>query len=241
MKSFWKRQSSAPLSPPFASHIAQDRWVSGVFNGQRDGYFLDFGAFDGLDMSNTVYLERELGWRGICVEPNPTYFPQLCAARSAICVNAALWPRSRELIQLVDAHGLSSLAHLKDGDSNKENRTKATRRVVGVDTINPTELLERFEAPATIQYMSLDTEGSEYDILTSLDLERYDILLMTIENDCSTERKSQLREYLSRFGYIGMQMSYDDFFFKKDRVYPVSPVAVAKSLGCLDEVATSVA
>ncbi|WP_430910993.1 FkbM family methyltransferase [Methylobacterium sp. sgz302541] len=220
--------------PHFVGDLGQDAWVARVFAGQRGGYFLDFGAFDGKDMSNTLYLERELGWRGICVEPNPTYYPTLCAERTAICVNSALWSRSREVLTMVDAHGLSSFEHLKDGDSNARVRTQATQRVIEVETVSPTDLLDRFGAPSGIEYMSLDVEGSEYDILTGIDFSRYTIKLMTIEHDCSPERQAKVREYLGRFGYVGLQMGYDDFFYRTDIAYPVPPDQVARAMGCLE-------
>src|SRR4051812_41235378 len=116
----------------YFSGALQDVWVDRIFQAKRTGYFLDFGAFDGLDMSNTLYLERERNWTGICVEPNPSWYPKLCAARTAICINAALWPVSRERLQFVDAHGLSSFAHLKDGDSNAPTRNIATQRMIEV-------------------------------------------------------------------------------------------------------------
>lgn len=220
--------------PSYVGDLGQDRWVATVFEGRKGGYFLDFGAFDGKDMSNTLYLERELGWRGICVEPNPTYYPTLCAERVAICVNSALWSRSREVLSMVDAHGLSSFAHLKDGDSNASVRNRATQRVIEVETISPTDLLDRFSAPSEIDYMSLDVEGSEYDILTGIDFSRYTIKLMTVEHDCSTERQAKVRAYLARFGYAGLQMGYDDFFYRTDLDYPVPPAQVACAMGCLE-------
>lgn len=218
----------------YASHIVQDRWVAETFARKRDGYFLDFGAFDGTDMSNTLYLERELGWRGICVEPNPRYYPLLCASRTSVTFNAALWPTSRDVLRMVDAHGYSSLDVFKDADSNAARRSDATLRKFEVETINPTELLQRFSSPHVIDYLSLDVEGAEYDILTGLDLARYDVRLMTVEHDCNEERKLRVRNYLRSFGYVGVQMSYDDFFFKEAGDYPVSPLAVARALGCLE-------
>lgn len=233
---FWKRSpptstSASVAAPSYSSHIRQDEWVATVFAGRTNGYFLDFGAFDGTDMSNTLYLERERGWRGICVEPNPSYYPMLCASRNVVSVNLALWPQSRQVLSMVDAHGLSSFEALKENDSNAEMRVRSIKRVVEVDTINPTELLDRFEAPTTIEYMSLDVEGAEYDVLTGLDLNRYDIGLMTIEHDCSEERKQKVREHLSAFGYEALTLSYDDFFWKPGGPYPNDPRTVAMDLG----------
>ena len=92
----------------YSSHIGQDAWVAECLQFKRDGFFLDFGAFDGETISNTYALEKELGWRGICVEPNPRYYPSLCRCRKCITVNAALWPISRELLRLVNPHGLGA-------------------------------------------------------------------------------------------------------------------------------------
>lgn len=233
---FWKpkpKPAAAIEAPAFFSHVRQDEWVAKVFAGRAGGYFLDFGAFDGVDLSNTAYLEREMNWRGICVEPNPSYYPMLCASRNVICVNLALWPESRQVLPMVDAHGLSSFESLKANDSNAAMRDRSIKRVVNVDTINPTELLDRFEAPTVIEYMSLDVEGAEYDVLTGLDLARYDIRLMTIEHDCSEERKAKVRQHLANFGYEALTLSYDDFFWKVDGDYPVDPGRVAAEMGAV--------
>jgi FkbM family methyltransferase len=159
----------------------------------------------------------------------------LCETRSSICVNLALWPTSGGTVQFVDAHGLSCISQFQHLDSNAKSRDGFTRRTIEIDTINPTHLMDRFEAPTEIEYLSLDVEGAEYDILTGIDFGRYNILLMTVENDCSPERQARVRQYLAQFGYVGLQLSYDDFFFKPDHEYPVSPAVVAHALGCRDE------
>lgn len=207
----------------FASHIGQDNWVVDVFLNNRGGYFLDFGAFDGIEISNTLTLERDLGWSGICVEPNPSFFPKLCKTRTAICINAALWPRSGEVIDLVDAHGLSSIASFKNADRNAERRQIATKRVVKVPTVNPNDLLKRFNAPDTIEYVSLDTEGCELDILKAMDFRAYRFLLLTIEHNHEEEKQRAIREYLSPLGYGVVQNKNDDFFYFKDFAYSADP------------------
>jgi FkbM family methyltransferase len=214
----------------YASHIGQDRWVHEVFQTKRDGYFLDFGAFDGTTMSNTIFLERALGWQGICVEPNPTYYPTMCSVRKAICINAALLTRSREIVNIVDAHGLSSLDYLVESDCNAELRKSISARTVAIDTINPTELLDRFRTPQIIEYMSLDVEGCEFEILSGMDLDKYRILLMTVEHNHIRAKQDRIRAYLHERGYGVAQNKNDDFFFRLDFAYPVDPLMVAESV-----------
>lgn len=131
----------------------------------------------------------------------------------------------------MDAHGLSSFSHLRGTDSNSDKRQSATRRLISVDTINPTELLERFDAPQSIDYLSLDVEGAEMDILSSLNLYKYDISLMTIEQDCNPDRVTTLRNYLYPYGYEGFSVGYDEFFFKRDKIYRVAPREAAAKIG----------
>jgi FkbM family methyltransferase len=213
-------------SVQYKSHVGQDAWVAGIFNQRAGGYFLDFGAFDGEQISNTYYLEKQLGWRGICVEPNPTFYPVLCSKRSAICVNAALYKNSREVLSFVDAHGLSSFEYLAKADQNSEKREAATKATISVDTINPTELLDRFKAPTTIDYMSLDVEGAEFDVLNAFDFNKYRVVLLTVEHNSVEPKRQQIRDYLAGFGYAVEGHRNDDFFWLKDFGFPNDPEKV---------------
>ncbi len=199
----------------YSSHIGQDAWVAECLQFNRDGFFLDFGAFDGETISNTYSLEKELGWRGICVEPNPRFYPSLCQCRQCITVNVGLWPQSRELLRFVDAHGLSMIEAYKDADANADRRGQATHGVIEVDTLNPTELLKRFDAPSLIDFLSLDVEGAEYEVPSALDLQTYAIALMTIEHNHDTPRQEKIRAYLAEFGYETVQNSDDEIFFHR--------------------------
>ncbi len=197
----------------YFSNAGQDKLVATVLKHRHAGYFLDFGAFDGVNDSNTYYFEKYFGWKGICVEPNPMWYASACAVRSCITANYALWSESRQQLEFVDAHGLSALAAFKDGDSNAEARNKYTQRVLKVDTINPTELLDRFSAPEYIDYLSLDVEGAEETVLKALDLNKYKIALMTVEHNHVDSKQQAVRQLLSKYGYEVAAYYNDDFFF----------------------------
>jgi FkbM family methyltransferase len=225
---------SRAMNNDFTSHLGQDAWVAGVFRHKRSGYFLDFGALDGQLTSNSFYLEKCLGWSGICVEPNPGSYAALCKSRNCITANVALWPESRQSLRFLDAHGLSCFAHLVDDDSNAKTRREITRQEINVDTLNPTELLDRFAAPHLIEYMSLDVEGAEMDVLGALDLDKYKIALMTIEHSENAERKAALIEYLAKFGYEFINCYYDAYFFNRSILSAIGefadPVLVAEDV-----------
>ena len=197
----------------FHSHIGQDRWVAETLNYRRDAFFLEFGAFDGISSSNTLMLERDLGWSGIVVEPNPTYYPSVCKHRSCITVNAALWPSSRQSVEMVDAHGLSCVREYINVDHNQHTREQIALRNFNMDTINPTELLRRYNAPDRIEYLSLDVEGCELDVLQAIDFSFYQIAMITVEHSEVPERQKAIRSFLSPLGYKVIARHYDDWFF----------------------------
>jgi FkbM family methyltransferase len=209
----------------FYSHIGQDKWVAEVFRRARGGYFLDFGAFDGITTSNTLFLEKELGWFGICVEPNPLYYTDVCRLRNCIKVNSALWTTSRQSLEFRDAHGLSSLASFGSHDTHTETRIKAP--IIRVDTINPNELLKRFNAPTVIHYMSLDTEGCEFEILEAIRLDEYKIAMMTIEHNHEEKKRDKVRVFLGKLGYQYLQNKNDDFFYHHEHLQTLTQGAFA--------------
>ena len=75
------------------SQLGQDKIVDEYFRGKRHGVFVDIGAYDGLTFSNTLMLERERDWTGICIEPLPDIFAELRKNRRCICVQACIGNR----------------------------------------------------------------------------------------------------------------------------------------------------
>jgi hypothetical protein len=87
----------------FFSRVGQDRFLfDHFFHGKRDGVFVDVGANDGEQFSNSLFFERTLGWRGLCVEAQPAAFSKLAARRKSICEQ---FP-AQQLAALLDKHSL---------------------------------------------------------------------------------------------------------------------------------------
>ena len=120
-------------------------------------------------------------------------------------------------------YGLSSLEQFKDVDVNAQKRAEATNEVIQVDTLNPTELLRRFKAPKLIDYLTLDVEGAELDVLQAMDLNEYAIALMTIEHNHDTPRKEKIRQHLAQYGYECFQNRNDDYFFHRQHLARLLP------------------
>lgn len=206
----------------YMSHTGQDAWVSETLKFKRGGFFLDFGGFEGLMHSNTFFLEKFLGWRGILVEPNPQPYSSACAVRSCVTINAALYGESRMSLEFTDSHGLSSLIECQDRDGNRDVRKAISAGVIRVDTINPTELLGRFLVPEYIDYMSLDVEGVELEVIKSINLDTYKIALMSIEHNNDEEKRALIREHLLGYGYDVVEHWNDDLFFHGEHLDAVA-------------------
>ena len=197
----------------YYSHMGADLWVAETFQYRRDAYFLEFGALDGIGASNTAMLEKTLGWKGIAVEANPTYYPQVCANRSCITVNVALAANSRQSVEMIDVYGLSALREYMDVDGQRHVRERDARGYVRTDTLNPNELLERYSTPVRIEFLSLDIEGGEYAVLTAIDFDKYQIAMLAIEHSNDPVRQDLVRQFLLPKGYKVIQRSQDDWFY----------------------------
>ncbi len=184
----------------FYSQLGQDRWVLGD-HGPEPGFFVEVGACDGVLFSNTLALE-EAGWRGICAEPNPAFYRALVARRrcatSPRCVFRASGqrlsfnpcPAVPELGGLVDCFGADWATAIRQGSAVR----------LEVETISLLDLLRAFEAPATIDYVSLDTEGSELEILRGFDFSAYDVRRWSIEHNHTPARRA-IHSLLTVHGY----------------------------------------
>lgn len=183
------------------SQIFQDLWVLHETNGKRGGFFVEFGATDGVSLSNTCLLEQEYGWTGILAEPNPVWHARLAANRRAIVSHECVAARDGETVTFLatDQPELGTMAAFAPDDTHAGARRKATS--IDVKTISLNTLLARHGAPREIDFMSIDTEGSELDILEAFDFSAYDVRLFAIEHN-STAAEGKLDALMAKHGYV---------------------------------------
>ena len=80
------------LVKSYAEHL-NDLFVLETL-GEKRGYFVEAGALDGVQVSNTLLLEESYGWTGICVEPDPQLYAELVENRTCICEQVCLYDGS---------------------------------------------------------------------------------------------------------------------------------------------------
>jgi FkbM family methyltransferase len=183
-----------------AQHL-QDLWVAYELQSRRGGYFVEFGAMDGVKWSNSYALEKHLGWNGIVSEPARIWHPAVNTNRGCAVDRRCVWTKTGETIRFNQTPivGLSTIDAYSSSDGHARNRVTGER--YDVETVSLTDLLAHWRAPRRIDYLSIDTEGSEYDILQAFDWSQYEIRLITVEHNHS-DKRAPIFEMLSGMGYV---------------------------------------
>jgi len=219
----------------------QDKWIVDLTNGgmgfgstlnKTAGYFIEAGACDGLNASNTYVLEKELNWKGICVEPNNKWFNELIKNRDA-CENVALYSKDGEIDFVECNYRDNDIYTFEDTDMKyysgiKEHIYQQHKSVTDKGTIikkpcmTLENLLDKHETPFIIDYVSLDTEGSEYEILKSFPFNTYpkQIMAFSIEEAYNYTRSDSCCALLNSIGYIEVKNKFSNVDHEHYYVHP---------------------
>lgn len=197
------------------SQLGQDLWVLEQLGWKKDGFFVEFGATDGVLLSNSWLLEKHFGWNGICAEPNPKLFERLSQNRSCTLSSACIYGKSGVKMRFVLADAFGGLEdHGRDDmHTDKRDAYAAVGDVIDVTTISLMDLLDQQGAPAVIDYLSIDTEGSELAILEGIDWRRYQFRCITVEHNF-TEQRQGIYKLLEAQGYQRQEAAFDDWYIK---------------------------
>ena len=198
------------------SQIGQDLFVLLELDFKKDGFFVEFGATNGINLSNTYLLEKEFNWTGILAEPAKVWHEALKNNRSADIETNCVWTESGKklLFNEVSDPELSTISNFSDSDIHSTSRKENT--AYEVTTISLNDLLQKYNAPREIDYLSIDTEGSEFDILNSFDFSNYDIRIISCEHN-KTKSREKIYNLLTSKGYkrkFSGLSEFDDWYIK---------------------------
>jgi len=198
--------------------LLQDLFALFMHKGKRNGFFVEFGATNGSDLSNTWVLEHHFGWRGILAEPATVWHEALRANRKATIDTRCVWSRTGDRLEFTetDAAELSTLSSLVEGDFNSSGRGNG--KTYSVDTVSLNDLLRTHNAPKVVDFMSVDTEGSEGDILKAFDFSKYDVRVMTVEHNFVEPKRTEIHDLLSANGFVRVfepLSKFDDWYVKR--------------------------
>ena len=200
------------------AQLFQDLLVIFFMKGKRDGFFVEFGATNGRDHSNTHILEEDFGWKGILAEPAKCWHAALKANRRASIDTRCVWKQTGARLEFKETEiaELSTLSNLVDKDYQKSNREKGM--TYSVETVSLNDLLKAHSAPREIDYLSIDTEGSELEILQAFDFTDYDIKVVTAEHNFVEPNRRKVLQLLSGKGFVRLfepLSKFDDWYVKR--------------------------
>jgi FkbM family methyltransferase len=186
-----------------SAQLLQDLFVICFSKGKKSGYFVEFGATDGISHSNTYRLEKDFDWQGILAEPSPVWHERLRGNRNCHIDTRCVYSKSNEIVQFRNAYEYPDLSGIEKNlqpDHNKELRQKFSTE--DVSTVSLTDLLKNYNAPNSIDYLSIDTEGSELEILSAFDFSAFKIALLTVEHNFVNDQRDGLKTLLERNGFV---------------------------------------
>jgi FkbM family methyltransferase len=189
-------------APKSKGQLFQDLWAWWESDCRTGGYFIEFGAANGVHLSNTYFLEKEMGWNGILAEPHPDFQESVRKNRSCFISRKCVYSRSGETVSFLAAKAgeYARIENIRPDDTHEAKGLRTDGRKVEVETISLNDLLDEAKAPPEIDYMSVDTEGSEYEILSAFDFSRRSIRCISVEHNSSPARKL-LFDLLTANGY----------------------------------------
>ena len=172
------------------SQLYQDLFASFIVQNDFDKTFLEFGATNGVDLSNTYTLENKFLWSGALAEPDINWIESLKKNRTkSKIITKCIWNKSGEKMNFFSSKlgVLSTLDDFKNSDINSMPGNTAQRIKEGVnievDTISLNQVIREEFNNISPSYISIDTEGSEFEILSSFNFSKYHPAVFTIEHN----------------------------------------------------------
>lgn len=199
----------------YSSQYGQDKYIAELLNQKQNGVFIDIGAHNGVNISNSYYFEKKLSWTGIAIEPMPEQYAALIKNRNCICVNGCVYKANTQVAFTVVGGGSNMLSGIAEklNDQHKKRIYKETKgegqHTITVQAYTLSSLLTQYQI-GTVDFMSIDTEGSEYEILQSIDFSTTTIKYITVENNYNDTRIENL---LTQHNYkIIKRLGCDDIY-----------------------------
>lgn len=190
-----------------------------------NGFFVELGANDGISQSNSLYFEKKRNWRGVLVEPTPHNY-LLCkkhrSAENRIFCNACVsFDYKDKYVDIKYANLMSISENLESDLADKDSHIQAGKKFFsatedvfsfGAVAETLTSILKKSNAPSEIDFLSLDVEGAELEVLKGIDFDEFSFKFMLIE----VRDIQRMQDFLSQHGYLlEKKFSQHDYLFKR--------------------------
>lgn len=180
----------------FHGQLLQDAFVLAATNSLKHGQFVEIGVGDGCHLSNTLALERDFEWEGLLIEANPFFWPQIEKNRpTAKLAKTAVLGSARGSLTFRHVEEFPEISALNDyATSDHHDRSKANE--VSVETTGIVDVLRANGIAKGVDYVSIDVEGPEIEILSAILAADYRPRVLTVEHNRIPERVETLTKML---------------------------------------------
>ena len=192
------------------SQLGQDLLALIGSGAKKPGFFVEFGAADGVALSNSYLLEKEFGWSGVLCEPSRSWHEDLKRHRSCIVDTRCVYSRTGEQISFSENY-IGELSGITEFTGNDHHGLlDRTTTSYQVETLSLLDLLKHHNAPRHIEFLSVDTEGSEFEILSAFDFSQYTFGAICVEHNY-LENRPKVKQLLEANGYRQVYPELSDF------------------------------
>ena len=214
----WNCERSFFWNEKYTSQAGQDKMIKkNFFDGKKNGFFIEIGAYDGISGSNCYHFERFLNWDGIAIEPSIIQFEKLKKNRKCKLINNAISDEVKEVEFIEVTEGLTQMSGINDSSfkrniniisKNQPSKTKS----INLKTITFDEIVPKNK---DIDYLSIDIEGGEMNLLKSIDFKNNNIKVISVENNVPKEQNFKKFFEEINFKYFD-RIGQDEIFYNNE-------------------------
>ena len=217
----WNCEKSFFWNENFFSQSGQDRILKNhFFTNKKKGFFVEIGAYDGINGSNCYHFEKFLNWDGIAIEPSIIQFEKLKKNRKCKVLNKAISDVTKDVKFIEVTEGLTQMSGINDNYFKRNLDIISNNEISKTKTLNlkTTTFDEIVPQNINIDYLSIDIEGGELSLLKSINFDIFTIKVISVENNTPKDQnfksffKNKNFSYFDRFGQD--EIFYNNNFFK---------------------------
>ena len=197
-----------------------------VFKGHKNGFFMDVGAHDGISINNTLYFEKYNNWTGVNIEPIKKNYDNLVINRpNCININCAICNNVGTADFICNTGYTEMISGLKDNFDirhlcrleKENNQMGSTSEIIKVNTTKIESICDEYNIKH-INYLSIDVEGAEFEVIKSINFDNLFIDVIGFENNYN-DVSVPIIKYLEDKNYIVFNVSLDIFMIHNNSIF----------------------
>lgn len=201
---------TALLPEQHSSQLGADDWILSKFEKGFKGYFIDVGAADGFSISNTLKLEWN-GWKGLAIDAFPRNFEK----RTNTVVEQAVLSSvpDVQVTFMIPTEYLDFGGIVNNLGTHRDTLQTVHHTTVELKTSVLSDIMLKHRVPLVIDYMNLDIEGSEYEVLKTFPFDKYVVKHVTVEHNFEEPKRTNVKTLLENKGFFReKEVKWDDWY-----------------------------